>query len=186
FVPDKQKAFAYMDEALLAVPASASSPARYLLPPMVLARLLQYADPAPTDRALDIGGVTGYSAAVLAKLCAKVDALEASESLAEGMEKCLERAGNGNVTVHAGALNKGLDKSKPFDVILINGGILEEPKELFGQLAEGGRLVTILRKGWFGQAYLFTKNAGAISGRAIFDAGADILHGFEIKPQFVF
>ena len=33
FVPERQKALAYMDEAVPVVPASASSPARYLLPP---------------------------------------------------------------------------------------------------------------------------------------------------------
>lgn len=186
FVPENQKAIAYMDDALLAVAATAESPRRYLLPPMVLARLLQYAAPSGANHVLDIGGVTGYSAAILAQLCGKVHALEASASLASNMRECLERAGVNSVSVHSGPLNKGVGESKPFDFILVNGGVAEEPKELFGQLAEGGRLAAIIRNGWMGHAYLFSKNAGVVSGRAIFDAGAEILPGFEAKPQFVF
>jgi len=110
---------------------------------MVLARLLQYAAPSGANHVLDIGGVTGYSAAILAQLCGKVDALEASASLASDMRECLERAGVNSVSVHSGPLNKGVGESKPFDFILVNGGVAEEPKELFGQLAEGGRLAAI-------------------------------------------
>src|SRR6516164_9516570 len=62
FVPEQSRRLAYVDEALIAVPASAGSPARYLLSPMMLARMLQTAAPAPGDRVLDIGGATGYSA----------------------------------------------------------------------------------------------------------------------------
>lgn len=186
FVPEDKKALAYMDEAVLAAPASAGSPARYLLPPMVLARMLQFANPPATARALDAGGVTGYSAAILAQLCAKVHALETSESLGERMKRCLASAGIDTVSVHTGALNAGLASEKPFDIILVNGAVSQEPKELLDQLAEGGRLVAITGKGWHGHAYLYTKSSGVISGRAIFDAGADILPGFEAKPQFVF
>ncbi len=186
FVPEDRKALAYMDEAVPAAPASAGSPARYLLPPMVLARMLQFANPPATGRALDVGGVTGYSAAILAQLCAKVHALESSESLGETMKRCLVRAGIDTVSVHAGALNAGLASEKPYDLILVNGGVSKEPKELLDQLAEGGRLVAIVGKGWLGHAFLFTKSSGVISGRAVFDAGAEILPGFEAKPQFVF
>jgi protein-L-isoaspartate(D-aspartate) O-methyltransferase len=186
FVPEKQRALAYMDEALPVVSASASSPARFLLPPMLLGRMLQAAAPWPQDHALDIGGATGYSAAILARLCKKVDALEASEQLADEMRRCLKAAGADAVTVHSGPLNAGVGASKPFDLILVNGGVAEEPKALLDQLADGGRLVTIVCKERLGHGFLFTKNGGAVSGRAVFDAGAQVLPGFEAKPQFVF
>jgi len=186
FVPGQQKALAYIDEPILAVPASESSPPRYLLPPMVLARLLQAAGVSRPDHALDIGGATGYSAAVLAQICSKVDTLEVSEDLAGTMTRNLKAANVENVQVNHGPLNQGLDALKPFDFILLNGSVAEEPRELFGQLAEGGRLVAIIRRGWLGQAYLFTKSSGAVSGRPIFDAAAEWLPGFEPKPEFVF
>jgi protein-L-isoaspartate(D-aspartate) O-methyltransferase len=186
FVPESQKALAYMDEPVVAVPATEESPPRYLLPPMVLARLLQSAAIAQSDHALDIGGATGYSAAVLAQICRKVEALEAHESLAETIRRSLAAANVQNVSVHHGPLNKGLDDSMPYDFILLNGSVAEEPKELFGQLAEGGRLVAIVRRGWQGHAYLYTKSAGGVSGRPIFDASAEYLPGFEKHSCFVF
>jgi protein-L-isoaspartate(D-aspartate) O-methyltransferase len=186
FVPEDQKALAYMDEAVLVIPATGESLPRYLLSPMVLAKLLQSARLSQSDHALDIGGATGYSAAVLAQICAKVEALETSESLAENMRRNLKAANVEQVSVHHGPLNQGLDICKPYDFILVNGSVAEEPKELFGQLAEGGRLVTIIRRGWMGHAHLFTKSSGAVSGRPIFDAGAEYLPGFEKHPHFVF
>jgi protein-L-isoaspartate(D-aspartate) O-methyltransferase len=186
FVPERQKTLAYMDDAVLAVPAGEGSPPRYLLPPMVLARLLQSAGLSRSDHALDIGGATGYSAAVLAQLCGKVDALEASEALVETTRRNLKAINAGGVTVHRGPLDQGLADSKPFDFILLNGGVADEPKDLFSQLADGGRLATIVRRGWLGHAYLYSKNSGAVSGRAIFDAGAEYLPGFEQTSHFVF
>jgi protein-L-isoaspartate(D-aspartate) O-methyltransferase len=186
FVPEDQKALAYMDEAVVVFPATGGSQPRYLLPPMVLARLLQSANLSQSDHALDIGGATGYSAAVLAQICGKVEALEISESLAENMRRHLKAANVEQVSVHHGPLNQGLDACKPYDFILVNGSAAEEPKELFSQLAEGGRLAVIIRNGWLGHAHLFTKSSGAVSGRPIFDAGAEYLPGFEKHPHFVF
>ena len=186
FVPEDQKALAYMDDAVPVIPATDGSQPRYLLPPMVLARLLQSAGLSQSDHALDIGGATGYSAAVLAQICRKVEALEISESLAENMRRHLKAANVEQVSIHHGPLNQGLDGCKPYDFILVNGSVAEEPKELFGQLAEGGRLAVIIRNGWLGHAHLFTKSSGAVSGRPIFDAGAEYLPGFEKRPHFVF
>ena len=112
FVPEGQRALAYMDEAVLAAPATPHSPARYLLPPMVLARLLQFAQPFETARALDVGGATGYSAAILSKVCGTVHALEASELLAARTEQCLSHAAIDTVSVHHGALDGWVGRGK--------------------------------------------------------------------------
>ncbi len=186
FVPNDQKALAYMDDAALAIPAAGKSPARYLLPPMVLAKLLQSASLSQSDQVLDIGGATGYSAAILAQICSNVAALEASEDLAESMRRSLKAANEEHVTVYHGLLNQELEGMKPYDFILLNGSVAEEPKKLFSGLAEGGRLAAIVRRGWLGHAYLFTKSSGAVSGRPIFDAAAEYLPGFEKQPHFVF
>ncbi|HZV20191.1 MAG TPA: protein-L-isoaspartate O-methyltransferase, partial [Hyphomicrobiales bacterium] len=134
FVPERQKALAYIDETLTVVPASGGSPPRSLLPPMVLARMLQFAAPASTDRALDIGGITGYSAAILAGLCGKIDALESSEALAAEMSRYLQAAGIADIAVHCGPLEKGWEESAPYDLILLNGAVTREPKDLYAQL----------------------------------------------------
>jgi protein-L-isoaspartate(D-aspartate) O-methyltransferase len=186
FVPEAQKATAYMDAPVLAAPATAQSAARYLLPPMVLARMLEFANASTAGRALDVGGVSGYSAAILSKVCHTVHALEASEAAAAMTEQCLRLARIETVRLHHGPLNAGVRSEAPFDLILVSGGIASEPKPLLEQLAEGGRLIAIVRTGWHGHACLYTKASGIVSGRAVFDAGAEFLPGFEPKPEFVF
>jgi protein-L-isoaspartate(D-aspartate) O-methyltransferase len=185
FVPQALKPLAYIDEALPVGPGNGGA-RRYLLPPMTLAKLLQVSDAAEARRVLDIGGVTGYSAAILSQFGGKVFALEASPDLAGQSEKCLKEAGVEGVPVAAGPLNHGLKGNEPYDLIVVNGAMMSEPHSLFEQLAEGGRLAGIIRSGWQGQAYLFEKAGGVVSGRAVFDASAEYLPGFEEKPHFVF
>ena len=81
---------------------------------------------------------------------------------------------------------KASTPANPMTSFFVNGSVAEEPKELFDQLGEGGRLAVIIRSGWLGHAYLFTKSSGTVSGRPIFDAGAEYLPGFEKRPHFVF
>ena len=69
FLPDALAAVAYIDEDL---PLGGG---RFLMEPMIFGRMLQEAMPGPEDAVLLIGCGTGYSAAVLAKLCSAVIAL---------------------------------------------------------------------------------------------------------------
>ncbi|MBT3070193.1 protein-L-isoaspartate O-methyltransferase [Rhodomicrobium sp. Az07] len=186
FVPEQRQPLAYIDKGVLAVEASGDEPARYLLQPMVLARLLEAAEPSQADNVLDVGSATGYSAAILSRIVAKVDAVETSAALVEAMKKRLSFVGASNVDVHEGPLEEGVPSQKPFSLILVNGAVANEPKSLFGQLADGGRLVVVVRKGWMGSAWLFEKSGGNVSGRPLFDAPADYLPGFEPKPEFTF
>ncbi|KAI95085.1 protein-L-isoaspartate O-methyltransferase [Rhodomicrobium udaipurense JA643] len=186
FVPEQRQHLAYIDEGVLAIEAAADEPARYLLQPMVLARLLEAAEPRREDHVLDVGGATGYGAAILSRLAAKVDALETSTALAEAMKNRLSFVGASNVDVHAGPLEKGVPSKKPFGLIVVNGAVADEPKTLLDQLADGGRLVAVVRKGWLGRAWLYEKSGDSVSGRPLFDAPADYLPGFEPQPQFTF
>ena len=74
FLPESLATLAYSDVAL-DLPTSGGPPRR-LLAPLVFARMLQASKVGPQDRVLDIGGATGYSAAVLAGLALSVVALE--------------------------------------------------------------------------------------------------------------
>ena len=80
FVAPSRRAIAYLD---LDLPVADGSP-RALLKPMVFAKLLQAAEIRESDRVLDVGCTTGYSAAVLAKLAGNVVALEEDLILLHG------------------------------------------------------------------------------------------------------
>src|ERR1700759_4720247 len=71
FVTEAQRKLAYIDRSV------AIGDGRRMMEPMVLARLLQIAQPRPQDRTLVVGAGTGYSAALLARLVAKVTAAQA-------------------------------------------------------------------------------------------------------------
>ncbi len=186
FVPDRLKPVAYSDDALAIWPFSSDRPIRALLAPMMLAKFLEHAALRRTDLVLDIGGLTGYSAAIAGRLCKRVFALEANPEIAKAAEAALASAAAENVTTVSGPLTEGWAANAPYDVILLNGCSSTEPRFLFDQLAEGGRLVCVVGQITHGQATLFTKTQKLVTGRPIFDAGIETLPGYERKPQFVF
>jgi protein-L-isoaspartate(D-aspartate) O-methyltransferase len=83
-------------------------------------------------------------------------------------------------------LVNGCPKAAPFDVIVINGAVEQEPLRLVKQLKSGGRLVTIWRDGEAGHARLYVNDEGAVGNRSAFDAQVPVLPGFEKLPSFVF
>jgi protein-L-isoaspartate(D-aspartate) O-methyltransferase len=181
FVPEKLRGVAYVDKDL---PLGG---ARYLLEPMVLARLLQTAQVKPSDRVLDVGPGTGYSTAVLARLALSVVALEQEPRLAEEARRMLHELMVNNASLVTGDLAGGHPKSAPYDVILVNGALAGVPPALKAQLAEGGRLAAVIKPGaGLGQATLFTRLGDTVSGRIIFDAGTPLLPGFVPQESFVF
>ena len=188
FVGAPNAAVAYSD-AVLRVRAAGSE--RTLLAPMVLARMLQGAGLKSTDRALDIGGGLGYSAAVLAGLVANVTALESDPALTAGAAAALARAGLTTASAVTGPLEKGWPASGPYDFILINGAVEAGYEALFGQLAPGGRLVAVVREpghsGRSARAMRFDRlDSGVIGEKWLFDAAADTLSAFGRAPAFVF
>jgi protein-L-isoaspartate(D-aspartate) O-methyltransferase len=186
FVPQAQADLAYLDRDVVIADATATGPARYLMKPMVLARLIQAADPSPRDSVLVIGAGTGYAAAVISRLAGKVVALEENESLFQQARSVLPSLGSSNVTVIHGPLADGAPASGPYDVILIDGGVEIVPDLLCGQLTSGGRLVAVVSSGPLGKAKLFQSVKGKCSGRELFDANAPVLPGFSVAPAFVF
>lgn len=181
FLPEALRGIAYIDEDL------SLGGGRYLMEPMVLARLLQAAHPGPEDMVLDVGCGPGYAAAILARLAGTVVALECDPELAASANRNLSDLGIDNAVVVEGALGAGYAKQAPYNVILVQGTVAEVPAVLADQLAEGGRLVTIVRdRAGIGRATLVQRSGGVVSGRVLFDASVPALPGFEPEPGFVF
>ncbi len=186
FLPLERRFLAYSDEQVEIAPAKSGKPARHLMQPVILARLIQQAAVKPTDRVLNVACGTGYPAALLAQLAGTVVAVEEDGELAASARKILRELGHDNVTVIEGPLTEGAPEQAPFDMILVSGGIEVEPGRLFAQLKDGGRLFAVFGPERDGDAVVFTKAGSSVSKRPLFDAGACVLPGFEARPAFVF
>jgi protein-L-isoaspartate(D-aspartate) O-methyltransferase len=181
FVPEQLKPIAYLDHDIPVGPAHAG---RHIMQPMVFAKLLQAAAIERSDRVLDVGCATGYSAAVISLIAGSVVALESKEELLATCRKMLE--GARNIELAHGDLVAGYPAGGPYDVILLEGAVEVVPEALFGQLAERGRLVAIKGYGRTGRATVHLKISGDVSGRVAFDTAARPLKGFEKPPAFAF
>jgi protein-L-isoaspartate(D-aspartate) O-methyltransferase len=181
FVPAERRSIAYIDEDVRLAGD------RFMMEPMVLARLLQAAEPTKSDVALDVGCTTGYATAVLARLAATAIGLECDRALARQAGDTLARLGIDNAIVVEGKLGEGYPKHGPYDIILLNGAVAEVPVALLDQLAEGGRLVGVRRPGAGpGAAMLMLKRHGAVAGRTLFEAATPFLPDLAPQPRFVF
>jgi protein-L-isoaspartate(D-aspartate) O-methyltransferase len=183
FVPEPNAFLAYLD---LDVAVSAGTPARRLLKPMVLAKLIQAAEIGPHDRVLDVACGTGYSTALLARLARSVVGLEEDSTLARHARENLATVAATNAEVVTGALPEGWPAGAPYDVILINGAAEVVPERLLRQLADGGRLVGITGRAPASKAVRYLAAGGQASALPIFDAAAAPLPGFAAPPAFVF
>jgi protein-L-isoaspartate(D-aspartate) O-methyltransferase len=182
FLPDGMKSVAYSDED---VPLGNG---RFLMEPMVLARLIQTLQAGPEDKALVVASGRGYGAALLASLVKSVVAVESDPGMASSADQTIKALGLGNVTLVTAQAEAGQAASGPYDVILIEGSVRQIPPVILDQLAEGGRLVTVLAgaPGAMGVAQLVVKEGGVTSGRPLFDAGTPVLPGFAPPARFTF
>lgn len=181
FVPKSVRGVAYVDEDI-AIAAD-----RYLVEPMVMARLLNEATVRPTDIALDIGCATGYSTALLARLASTVVAVEQDADLVGQATATLQQLGVDNAVVVEADPQSGYPAQAPYDVILINNSVPDVPRTLLDQLADGGRLVTVLSdSGHLGRAVIYRRVGETVSKRELFDASTPTQPAFARKPAFEF
>lgn len=186
FLPPATAALAYLDLDVPVALGAERGPSRRLLKPMILAKLIQAAAVEESDAVLDVGCATGYSSAVLAKLAGSVVALEEEASLARRAEEVLAVLGIANVSVVSGPLSAGWPARAPYDVIVLQGATEVEPRTLFSQLKEGGRLVCVRGRSAAGKAMIYRRANNEVSAWPLFDATAAALPGFAEMPAFVF
>jgi len=183
FVPQNKQALAYLD---LDLDVSEGGGKRFLIKPVVLAKMLQAADIKESDRVLVVGCATGYAAAVIAQFAPQVTATEGDSAQAAKAQANLASNGCGNVTVRPAAPADGDAASAPYDVIVLNGATEIVPERLYGQLRSGGRLVGVFATSRPPRATLVTASHGDFGHRTLFDAAAPVLPGMERVPAFVF
>ncbi len=134
-VPAGQRAAAYEDRPL------PIGDGQTISQPYVVAVMSAAAAVKPGDKVLEIGTGSGYQAAILAALGAKVYTIEIVPALAERAARDLGRLGVKNVTVRQGDGYQGWPDQAPFAAIVVTAAPEKVPPPLLAQLAPGGRLV---------------------------------------------
>ena len=109
FVPKSLAGVAYIDEDL------EISEGRYIMEPMVFARMLDAVQVKEGEHVLDIACARGYSSAVFSILAESVVSLEEDEGLVQLATDTLAAEDYNNVAVVQGDMTKGLKKQGPFD-----------------------------------------------------------------------
>ncbi len=181
FVPPQARDLAYIDEDV------SIGNGRYLLEPMVIARLVQLLAPEEGEQALVIACGTGYGAALLAACGVRVTALEEDRDLLQAARNILTRI-SPEVMLVSGPLDAGWPKAAPYDLILIEGAVQQIPATLNTQLrADTGRLATVLKPGaGLGQAVLAEPTPVGLRPRPAFDCATPLLPSLQRRPGFVF
>ena len=137
FVPETVRREAYADRPL------PIGHGQTISQPAVVASMTELVDPKPSDRCLEIGTGSGYQAAVLAELCARVYSIEYLAPLARSAERNLRGSGYGpdRVELRTGDGYRGWPEAAPFQVIVVTAAPEHVPQPLKDQLASGGRMV---------------------------------------------
>lgn len=156
FVPAHLRPMAYLDLDLDL--GAAGEAKRFLIKPVVLAKMLQAAELKAIDKVLVVGCTSGYSAAVIGQIA-------------------------GSVT-NAGT--EGDAASGPYDIIVMAGATEVAPTGLLGQLAAGGKLLGVFAQTKPQRATMVTHSHDDFGSRPLFDAVAPVLPGLERKAEFVF
>ena len=135
FVPEALSRFAWENTAL---PIGGG---QTISQPVVVARMCELLQLAGTEKVLDVGGGSGYHAAILAHLARVVWSIERKSKLAEQARRNLAAAGIDNVHGVIGDGSRGLSEEAPFDAINVAAAAHHVPAALTEQLADGGRLI---------------------------------------------
>ena len=134
-IPEALRGEAYRDVAL---PIGSG---QTISAPSTVAAMTEALQLQGNETVLEIGTGSGYQAAILSRLAARVVSIERVPSLAARARTALDRLGVTNVVVHLGDGTAGRPADAPFDAIVVTAGGPEVPRPLLDQLGSEGRLV---------------------------------------------
>lgn len=112
--------------------------------PYIVAYMVEHLQVGPHDKVLEIGTGSGYAAAILAQLAAKVYTIEVVPELYDRAKMLLQQLHFKNVICILGDGKQGLPDEAPFDRILLSAAPERMPKALLDQLRVGGKLIAPL------------------------------------------
>ena len=109
--------------------------------PFIVAIMISALELRRTDKVLEIGTGSGYQAALLAELAAKVISVERVEFLADSATRRLDALGYSNIEVRPATSELGWPEESPYDAIIVAAGAPTLPRGLINHLAIGGRMI---------------------------------------------
>jgi len=183
FVPQNRRALSYSDAE---IEIADGDSLRRMMRPMHLARMVQSAGLKRDSVVLDLGCLTGYSSAILSRLCGSVVALETSSAMVRRATDALSDAGIDTVAVLEGPFADGYPSEGPFDAILLGGAVEEVPQALVSQLREDGAIIGPLGTGGAGRAVSIRRDGDGHTVVPLFNCAAPPLPGFEREEAFSF
>ncbi|MBM4297768.1 MAG: protein-L-isoaspartate(D-aspartate) O-methyltransferase [Deltaproteobacteria bacterium] len=135
FVPDAQKSAAYDDRPL---PIGSG---QTISQPYIVAYMSELLALKGQEKVLEIGTGSGYQAALLARLAARVYSIEIVPALSAQAQSRLKQLGADNVELKVGDGFFGWEEKAPFDAILLTAASPKVPEPLWRQLREGGQII---------------------------------------------
>lgn len=135
--------------------------------PYIVALMVQELRVGKTDTVLEVGGGSGYQAAVLSLLAKHVYTTEIIRELADESAERLARLGYGNVTVRHCDGSLGWEEHAPYDRIIGAATARKVPAALESQLADGGRIILPLGDRFFQDLVLGVKRGGEVKYRTV-------------------
>jgi|GEM_PF-1923573 len=162
---------------------------RWVLDPLVEARLIQEAIREPASCALVLGAASLPSVVMLAGFVTTLIVLEPDPEIATRAQKRLIEQAVCNVVLIETTYKEGYDRQAPYDIILATGAMSRIPPILTGQLSRNGRFLGVWRENERAQGRLIVARKlpdGTINTVTLADASTPWLPGFEPRPEFVF
>jgi protein-L-isoaspartate(D-aspartate) O-methyltransferase len=135
FLPEAQRPQAYRNGPL------SIGHGQTISQPFIVALSTDLIQPRPEHVVLEVGTGSGYQAAMLAEVVARVYSIELLEGLARTAEKALKERKYDNVEVRVADGYKGWPEKAPFDAIVVTAAAPFVPPALIEQLKPGGRMV---------------------------------------------
>ena len=160
---------------------------RFLLNPMICARLIQSLNINKNDTVLTIGSGVGYTSVILSYLCNTVIGIESIKSFYDFSVDVLIKLEVNNVVFIKSKIENGYSDQQPYDCIIIEGGVNHVPIEILNQLSENGRLVAVeIKEARVGKATLYQRHGIEFVKKYLFDAHVPFFEDFKEKQKFNF
>jgi len=161
FVPDDLRAFAYENRPL------PIGHGQTISQPLIVAMMTEALELKGDEKVLELGTGSGYQAAILAELTARVVTVERIAPLAEQATAVLAELGYDNVQVHLAGDTLGWPEEAPYEGILVTAAGPDVPPALIEQLAPQGRLVIPVGAHDVQELLLVTNSPGGLTTKRL-------------------